>query len=105
MGGEFYLSTLFMMFFWVQLPDKFRWGACRYVFFFIGATAFHGMAGELNYRISGSNTLVQADVDGDKVADFEISLTGAITLTAGVQYAIRVLNLGSELRLLARKPG
>jgi hypothetical protein len=39
-GGEFYLSTLFMMFFWVQLPDKFRWGACRYVFFFIGASAF-----------------------------------------------------------------
>ena len=39
-GGEFYLSTLFMMFFFVQLPDKFKWGACRYVFFFIGATAF-----------------------------------------------------------------
>ncbi|MDI1247622.1 MAG: hypothetical protein PSV13_01940 [Lacunisphaera sp.] len=39
-GGEFYLSTLFMMFFYVQLPEKFRWGACRYVFFLIGATAF-----------------------------------------------------------------
>ena len=39
-GGEFYLSTLFMLFFWVQLPDKFKWGACRYVFFLIGATAF-----------------------------------------------------------------
>jgi hypothetical protein len=39
-GGEFYLSTLFMMFFWVQLPEKFKWSACRYVFFFIGATAF-----------------------------------------------------------------
>jgi hypothetical protein len=39
-GGEFALSTLFMMAFWVQLPEKFRWGACRYVFFFIGATAF-----------------------------------------------------------------
>jgi hypothetical protein len=39
-GGEFYLSTLFMMFFWVQLPDKFRWGMCRYVFFLIGASAF-----------------------------------------------------------------
>jgi len=39
-GGEFYLSTLFMIFFWVQLPDKFKWGACRYVFFLIGATAF-----------------------------------------------------------------
>lgn len=39
-GGEFYLSTLFMIAFWVQLPDKFRWGACRYVFFLIGASAF-----------------------------------------------------------------
>jgi len=39
-GGEFYLSTLFMLSFWVQLPDKFKWGACRYVFFLIGATAF-----------------------------------------------------------------
>ncbi|HEY8993077.1 MAG TPA: hypothetical protein VIM71_00200 [Lacunisphaera sp.] len=39
-GGEFYLSTLAMMFFWVQLPEKFKWGACRYVFFLIGATAF-----------------------------------------------------------------
>ncbi len=39
-GGEFYLSTLFMMSFWVQLPEKFKWGACRYVFFLIGATAF-----------------------------------------------------------------
>jgi hypothetical protein len=39
-GGEFYLSTMFMMAFFVQLPEKFRWGACRYVFFLIGATAF-----------------------------------------------------------------
>ncbi len=39
-GGEFYLSTLFMMAFWVQLPEKFKWGACRYVLFLIGASAF-----------------------------------------------------------------
>ena len=39
-GGEFYLSTLFMMSFFVQLPEKFKWGACRYVFFLIGASAF-----------------------------------------------------------------
>jgi hypothetical protein len=39
-GGEFYLSALFMAFFFVQLPEKFKWGACRYVFFLIGATAF-----------------------------------------------------------------
>jgi hypothetical protein len=39
-GGEFYLSALFMAFFFVQLPEKFKWGACRYVFFLIGASAF-----------------------------------------------------------------
>ncbi|MBL9214753.1 MAG: M50 family metallopeptidase [Opitutaceae bacterium] len=39
-GGEFYLSALFMALFYVQLPDKFRWGLCRYGFFLIGATAF-----------------------------------------------------------------
>ncbi|MSU46296.1 MAG: hypothetical protein EXS42_04025 [Lacunisphaera sp.] len=39
-GGEFYLSALFMAVFFVQLPEKFKWGACRYVFFLIGATAF-----------------------------------------------------------------
>lgn len=39
-GGEFYLSTLCMLSFWVQLPEKFRWGACRYVCFLIGAAAF-----------------------------------------------------------------
>ena len=39
-GGEFYLSALFMAFYFVELPEKFRWGACRYVFFLIGATAF-----------------------------------------------------------------
>ena len=38
-GGEFYLSALFMAFFFVELPEKFRWGMCRYVFFLIGATA------------------------------------------------------------------
>jgi len=39
-GGEFYLSTLGMMFFWVQMPEKFRWGLCRYVVFFLSASAF-----------------------------------------------------------------
>lgn len=39
-GGEFYLSALLMAAFFVQLPEKFRWGACRYIFFLIGATAF-----------------------------------------------------------------
>jgi len=44
-GGEFYLSVVLMAFFFVELPEKFRWGACRYVFFLIGATAFLNIAG------------------------------------------------------------
>lgn len=39
-GGEFYLSTAMMGLFFVRLPAKFRWGFCRYVFFFFGAAAF-----------------------------------------------------------------
>jgi hypothetical protein len=39
-GGEFALSTLLMLAFWVRLPDKFKWGAVRYLFFLIGAMAF-----------------------------------------------------------------
>lgn len=37
LGGEFIISTLFMMSFYVRLPEKFRWEWCRYLFFFLGA--------------------------------------------------------------------
>jgi hypothetical protein len=37
-GGEFYLSAGFMAFFFVRMPAKFRWGACRYLVFFIAAS-------------------------------------------------------------------
>lgn len=39
-GGEFYLSALLVAAFHVQLPEKFRWGVCRWVFLFIGASCF-----------------------------------------------------------------
>jgi len=39
-GGEFYLSALFMALFFVQLPEKFKWGACRYLVLFLGASCF-----------------------------------------------------------------
>ncbi|HVU17117.1 MAG TPA: M50 family metallopeptidase [Candidatus Didemnitutus sp.] len=39
-GGEFYLSALAIASFYVQLPEKFRWGGCRYVFLFLGASCF-----------------------------------------------------------------
>jgi hypothetical protein len=37
-GGEFLLSALMMAAFFVQFPEKFRWGACRYVVLFIAAS-------------------------------------------------------------------
>lgn len=39
-GGEYYLSAIFVAAFFFELPDKFRWGSCRYLFLFIGAVAF-----------------------------------------------------------------
>jgi serralysin len=41
------------------------------------------MPGELHESISGGNTVVAADVNGDGVADFSIVLSGNITLVAG----------------------
>lgn len=39
-GGEFCLSAAMMGLFFVRLPAKFRWGACRYLFLFLGAATF-----------------------------------------------------------------
>ena len=50
-------------------------------FVFIGASAFHGLAGELRTELAGSSTFVYGDTDGDKVADLAVQLTGALTLS------------------------
>ena len=49
-------------------------------FSFIGTSAFSGQAGQLRYAFSGSDTLVSGDVNGDRVADFAITLSGNIGL-------------------------
>ncbi|MCV9963095.1 hypothetical protein OIU34_14390 [Pararhizobium sp. BT-229] len=49
---------------------------------FIGNGAFHGKAGEVRSFISGSNTYVQLDADGDCIADLGIALSGKISLTS-----------------------
>ncbi|HTU10401.1 MAG TPA: calcium-binding protein [Allosphingosinicella sp.] len=51
-------------------------------FAFIGTAAFSGTAGELRYQDDGTDTWVQADTNGDGMADFEIALTGVLVLTA-----------------------
>jgi hypothetical protein len=40
-GGEFYLSAAMVGLFYFEFPEKFRWGACRYVVLFIGAASFY----------------------------------------------------------------
>ncbi len=39
-GGEFYLSAAMMGLFFFEFPERFKWGACRYVVLFIGAASF-----------------------------------------------------------------
>lgn len=51
-------------------------------FSFIGSTAFSGVAGELRTAILANTTLIEADVNGDGLADFQIKLTGAVALAA-----------------------
>jgi len=52
-------------------------------FVFLGTAAFAGVAGSLRYDKGPLRTVVSGDVNGDSVADFEIELTGRVTLTAG----------------------
>ena len=50
-------------------------------FNFVGTSAFSGVAGELHYAPLGANTLVSGDVNGDKVGDFSILLSGSHALS------------------------
>ena len=51
-------------------------------FNFIGANAFSGAPGQLNYVASGRTTLISADTNGNKVADFSILVDGVHTFSA-----------------------
>lgn len=51
-------------------------------FRFIGTAAFHKVAGELNYSVSGGSAFVSGDTNGDGIADFTIELTNVTKLVA-----------------------
>jgi Ca2+-binding RTX toxin-like protein len=51
-------------------------------FSFIGSQAFSGVDGQLRFFDGGTYEVVQGDVNGDKIADFELRLEGIDTLSA-----------------------
>lgn len=57
-------------------------GNNTFVFQTVKGAAFTHVAGLLHYLALGANTLIEGDLNGDAVADFQIELTGTITLTA-----------------------
>jgi len=56
-----------------------RWSAER--FSYVGSGAFSGDGPEVRSVISGGDTIVFGDADGDRIVDFSIRLIGAFTLT------------------------
>ncbi|MEO4000396.1 calcium-binding protein [Mesorhizobium sp. CAU 1732] len=50
-------------------------------FSFIGTGGFSGVAGQLRYAAYGSTCIIDADVNGDKVADFQIAVSGTNFMT------------------------
>jgi parallel beta-helix repeat protein len=53
-------------------------------FAFLGVGTFTGHAGELRIdHTDPSKTVITADINGDKIADFQVTLTGHVDLTSG----------------------
>jgi Ca2+-binding RTX toxin-like protein len=52
-------------------------------FTFINASAFSHVAGQLHYVVSGANILLEGDVNGDGVADFQLQINAITSITAG----------------------
>lgn len=64
-------------------------GGPNNAFRFIGRSAFSGQSGQLHFLQQNpagtvnDKTIIEGDLNGDRVADFQLELTGLIALTAG----------------------
>jgi serralysin len=52
-------------------------------FTFIGTAAFHSVAGELRFALSGTSIVLSGDTNGDGIADFTLTLSGVTTVAGG----------------------
>jgi serralysin len=57
-------------------------------FSFIGTAAFTGVAGQLRYFAEGGALIVAGDINGDRVADFTISVSMGGTTLAGADFIL-----------------
>ena len=66
----------------LHLMDANTVAAGDQAFTFIGTGLYTGVAGQLRYAFNGADTTIAGDLNGDKVSDFHITLTGNIALQA-----------------------
>jgi VCBS repeat-containing protein len=64
---------------------------------FIGAAAFSGVAGQYRYTISGNQTLIQIDTDGDAAADRTLTLSNGTFVIAETFAGSNVLRLAGNV--------
>ncbi|MGO1079688.1 calcium-binding protein [Inquilinus sp. CA228] len=66
----------------LSLIDASTGAAGDQAFAYLGTGAFTGVAGQLHIWIDAGKTIVSGDVNGDKLADFAIALTGILSPVA-----------------------
>lgn len=59
----------------------FRWVSPTQRLRFIDTQGFHNEGGEVRYEVTGKDTILQTDLDGDAEADFIVKLSGKFELT------------------------
>lgn len=66
----------------LRLIDANAFAGGDQAFTFIGSAGFSGVAGQLRVQASGTGTLIVGDVNGDRVADFALTLAGVSALSS-----------------------
>ncbi|MCY7338810.1 MAG: hypothetical protein LH465_02470 [Sphingomonas bacterium] len=68
---------------------------------FIGSAAFSGVAGQYRYQISGAQTLIQLDSNGDMIADQVVTISNGAFMLAETSVGSNMLTLAAVIDPLA----